>query len=74
MFLKGRNEIIQERLRRSANSRQVEERITRQQEIQIMTTQAGENRRLMEKERQQLTGNDIYDAFENYENYLIMHE
>lgn len=64
MFLKGRNEIIQERLRRSTSSRQMKERITRQQEIQIMTTEAGENKRLMEKEREQLTGNDMNDALE----------
>jgi hypothetical protein len=64
MFLKGRNEIIQERLRRSSNSRQMEERITRQQEIQSITAQAGENKRLMEKEREQLTGNDMYHVLE----------
>jgi hypothetical protein len=42
----------------------MKERITRQQEIQIMTTEAGENKRLMEKEREQLTGNDMNDALE----------
>jgi shikimate kinase len=78
MFLKGRSERNQERLRRSTNRRQIEERITRQQvlervrvrariyqqEIQIITTQAGESKSLMEKEREQLTGNDIYNALE----------
>jgi hypothetical protein len=64
MFLKGRNEIIQERLRRTTNRRQLEERITRQQEIQIITTQAVESKSLMEKEKEQLTGNDMYVALE----------
>jgi hypothetical protein len=64
MFLNGRNEIIQERLRRTTNRRQTEERITQQQEIQNITTQAGESKSLMEKEREQLTGNDMYNALE----------
>mmetsp|Transcript_35721 Transcript_35721/g.33855 ORF Transcript_35721/g.33855 Transcript_35721/m.33855 type:complete len:838 (+) Transcript_35721:304-2817(+) len=77
MFLKRRNEIIQERLRRTTNGRQMEERIirhreiqqmeeriNRQQEIQIITTQAAESKSLMEKEREQLTaliGNVAHD-------------
>jgi hypothetical protein len=60
MFLKGRNEIIQERLRRLTINRQMEERITRQQEMTAMALQAGENKRLIEKEREQLTGTNLY--------------
>jgi hypothetical protein len=60
MFLKRRNEIII----RHREIQQMEERINRQQEIQIITTQAAESKSLMEKEREQLTGNDIYDALE----------
>jgi hypothetical protein len=59
MFLKGRNEIIQERLKRLNITRQMEERITRQQEMTVMTLQAGENKRLIEMEREQLTGNHV---------------
>lgn len=60
MFLKGRNEIIQERQRRLTINQQIEERITRQQEMTGMTLQAGENKRLIQKEREQLTGINVY--------------
>jgi hypothetical protein len=61
MFLKGRKEILEENVRRCQTIQGDEERRLRQQEIMVMTLQAGEDKRLIEKEREQLTGNDIYD-------------
>jgi hypothetical protein len=61
MFLKGKKEILEENVRRCQAIQRNEERRLRQQEIMVMTLQAGEDKRLIEKEREQLTGNDIND-------------
>jgi hypothetical protein len=56
MFLKGRIDLMDESVRRSHHVRQTEERIQQQQEMAIITIQASENKRLIDKEREQLTG------------------
>jgi hypothetical protein len=66
MFLKGKREITEETNRRSRAIQRNEERINRQQEMMLMTLQAGENKRLMEKERELLTGNNVCDALQKF--------
>lgn len=66
MFLKGKREITEETNRRSRAIQRNEERINRQQEMMVMTLQAGENKRLMEKERELLTGNNVCDALQKF--------
>jgi hypothetical protein len=66
MFLKGKKEITEETNRRSRAIQRNEERINRQQEMMVMTLQAGENERLMEKERELLTGNNGCDALQKF--------
>lgn len=64
MFLKGREETAGERVRRRQATQKKEERLLREHEMREMTIQAGENDRLMEKEREQLTaliGNVAHD-------------